>query len=126
MADKFYIGQKVVCVRADKTNHLNRPELVLGRVYTVRWEGIAGFTWQGQIIHPEAYCIRVEGVSREGLFPELDALILGVFPELANDIMFNDPPFNANRFKPLREGSTEASMEILRGLLIGKKIKEDA
>ena len=126
MADKFYIGQKVVCVRADKTNHLNIPELVKGRIYTVRWEGVAEFIWNGHVVHEAAYCIRLEGVSRKNLFPDLDALIIQYSPELSNNEMFLDPPFNATRFKPLREGSTEAGMKIFRNLLIGKKIREKA
>lgn len=87
----FHVGQKVVCVRAAKTNTLNVPELVEGTKYRIRWVGED----KGKVK------VKLEGVVRR-VFDIVDP---------------NDSPFIASRFRPVVERGTESGMAVLHEIL---------
>ena len=102
----FSVGQKIVCVRdaSDCVFRLGEKHPRIGSIYTVR--GVvssfcdspdeAVYLWE--IVNP-----RVETIKG-----------------------FIERPYWHGLFRPIQEQSTETGMAILRGILKGDKIREDA
>lgn len=104
----FQVGQKVVCVDDSPTTTTGRRELSKGAIYTVRWCGYFHSPRFGSTTG-----VRLFEVARISCpLPQDD-------PDL---------PFNVKRFRPIdeRKQSTKTGMTILRGLLNGAPVKEDA
>lgn len=79
----FYVGQDVVCVKADYDPNQKvsiGSGLVEGKVYRIRWIGIYNHYLDGEYVG-----VRLEGINR-GTCP-----IWG----------YDDVPFKAERFRPL-------------------------
>lgn len=79
----FYVGQEVVCVKADydpSQKTTIKPELEVGKVYKIRWLGVYSHYLDGDYLG-----IRVDGMDR------------GICPFWGYD----DVPFRASRFRPL-------------------------
>lgn len=99
----FYPGQKVVCV--DATWRVPDGPLVEGRVYTV----------DGVTSQPSIYC----GASKSAGF----SLRLVEVPRWRGHDYRSDR-FDASRFRPLTERSTETGMAILRKIADGQPVQE--
>jgi hypothetical protein len=81
---KFFVGQEVVCVRAEhdpKQNTTLASGLVEGKVYRIRWLGVYRHYLDGDYLG-----IKVEGIIRP------TCPVWG----------YVDPPFYADRFRPVK------------------------
>lgn len=81
--NQFYVGQKVACIRAtyNPEQRVSIPcELTEGAIYTIRWVGMFNNYVDGDFLG-----VRLVEVER------------GVDPTYGYD----DPPFRADRFRPL-------------------------
>jgi hypothetical protein len=104
----FEVGQKVVCVDAKRTNKNNAPELVEGKIYTIRW--IGPHTPYGD--KEATICVRLVEVPSRDNSPSwlIDGMKrMGMSEQEINDYVI-DHPFRATRFKPLQKKTTDISV----------------
>lgn len=94
----LHVGQKVVCI--DSTVGFEQfIEIKEGEVYTISWIGPFEHYTQGSFIG-----VRLKGVDR------------GICPQFGYD----NPPFDARRFRPL----VRDKLSSVRGLLAGGPVTE--
>jgi hypothetical protein len=108
---EFQLGQEVICVDTSIVPPASSApkELVLGRIYTIRWIGI----WKRQHGGGEEVCVRVEDIHRYRRLP------YGSHGFATYDI-----PFLALRFRPLKKNTT--NIDVFTEILNATKISEDA
>lgn len=99
MSDFPYVGQSVVCIDDSPTRSTGERELVLNRIYKLRWVGdfectpwVSGQEYQRRT--NGGPFVRVEGIVRALPFA------MGGMPEFSK---YDDVPFAATRFRPLTE-----------------------
>lgn len=97
MSYNFSVGDKVVCVDAEKTRKSGLPELIEGKVYTIRELITEG---DGSL------CVKTVEIFRDYGHPV-------------------DRGFYAHRFRPVQSNSIELFRKIAQGVSDGKPIVED-